>query len=112
MRAQREIDQADAAYSLSYATPFLDFASQYLLNDTMKELLSNASGQKTNVSASNVENISDEVHLEKSFLPQSYREAIQDSRQARVITSKIQPFEICNVNSACEGLFGFTNGRL
>ena len=59
MRAQREIDQADTAYSLSYATPFLDFASQNLLNDTMTELLSNASSQKTNVTALHMKNILD-----------------------------------------------------
>ena len=100
IRVQRDIDQVDAAYILSYATLFLDFACHNLLNDTMKELLSNASGQKTNVTASNVENISDEVHLEQSSLPQFYKEAIQCSCQAQVITSKIWPFEICHVNSA------------
>ena len=112
MHAPREIDQADAAYSLSYATPFLDFASYNPLNDTVKELLANASGQKTNVIASNVENISDKVHLEQRPLPQSYEETIQDSRQARVIISKIRPFEIFYVSLAWEGLCGFTNGRL
>jgi len=105
---RRETDRADAAYSLSYATPFSDFASQGLLNDTMKDLLLNASGQKKSATMLKAENTVDDVPLRHNNLPRSYEEAVQESIQARVITSIVRPFEICHVNAAWEGLCGFS----
>eukprot|EP00591_Stephanopyxis_turris_P004982 CAMPEP_0195515148 /NCGR_PEP_ID=MMETSP0794_2-20130614/6322_1 /TAXON_ID=515487 /ORGANISM="Stephanopyxis turris, Strain CCMP 815" /LENGTH=214 /DNA_ID=CAMNT_0040643531 /DNA_START=450 /DNA_END=1094 /DNA_ORIENTATION=- len=99
-----EHERADMAYSLSYAAPFSDFASGGVtIPSWMKTQLKHAENNNKYDKYNN-----NEADTSDSALPHTLEEALESSPQARVITKTNAPFEIVDVNTAWEGLCGFS----